>query len=219
MLTRPAVAALIIFCAPLGADTETAPNEIPGLSQLAAAADVIALVQVRDTDYRLKREIPVSGSAYLAVLIPYKMNRDTDLVEVYEKGLHEGECYFPNPTVFEEGRRFLVFLQQDEESPELYRGLTQGCALEVLVRDDNRYAVRYPADGIVFRDDLDALAAPMAFADPYALVEDENLSPEARNAMLAAGQIEPHGKGVWRYTMGIDLAALRRHIGREALED
>ena len=219
MLTRPAVAALIIFCAPLRADTKTAPDEIPGLSQLAAAADVVALVQVRDTDYRLRREIPVSGSAYLAVLIPYKMDRDTGLLEVYEKGLHEGECYFPNPTVFEEGRRFLVFLQQDEEDPERYRGLTQGCALEVLVRDDNRYAVRYPADGIVFRDALDALAAPMAFADPYALVEDENLSPEARNNMLEVGQIEPHGKGVWRYTMGIDLPALRRHIGREALAD
>ena len=210
---------MIIFCAPLRADTETAPDEIPGLSQLAAAADVVALVQVRDTDYRLKREIPVSGSAYLGVLIPYKMDQEADLVEVYEKGLHEGECYFPNPTVFEEGRRFLVFLQRDEEDPERYRGMPEGCALEVLVKSDNSYAVRYPADGIMFRDDLDALAAPMAFADPYAIVKDEDLSPETRNTMLEAGQIKSHGDGEWRYTMGIDLPALRRNIGREALED
>jgi hypothetical protein len=50
-------------------------------------------------------------------------------------------------------------------------------------------------------------------------VKDEDLPPAARNAMLEAGQIEPHGKGVWRYTMGIDLSALRRRIGREALDD
>ena len=214
-----ALAALAVVCGALRADTQAEPGHLTGLAQLAAAADVVALVQVRDTDYRLRREIPVSGSAYLGVLIPYKLEQGADLLEVYEKGLHEGECYFPNPTVLEEGRRFLVFLQRDAEEPERFRGMPEGCALEVLVKEDNRYAVRYPADGIMVKDDLRALAAPMAFADPYALVKDEDLSPETRNAMLAAGQIEPHGDDGWRYTMGIDLPAMRRHIGQQALED
>ncbi len=202
--------------APLRAEPSA---DSPSLSELAAGADVVALVQVRDTDYRLRRDIPVSGSAYLAVLIPYKMDRPADLLEVYEKGLHEHECYFPNPTVLEEGRRFLVLLKRDEEDPERYRGLPQGCALEVLVKSDNGYAVRQPADGIRVSDDLDALAKPMTFADSYALVNDEDLSPADRNAMLEAGQIERHGDGGWRYTTGIDLSELRRQMGRDTLED
>ena len=50
-------------------------DEIPeavSLTDLAARSDLVALAQVRDTDYRRQREIPVSGSAYLRVLIPYK---------------------------------------------------------------------------------------------------------------------------------------------------
>ena len=136
------------------------------LAELASSADMVVLAQVRDTDYRLQREIPVSGSAYLAVLIAYKQDRDIDLVEVYEKGLHSHECYFPNPTVLEEGRRYLLFLRRDPEETERYRGLPQGCALEVLVDSDNRYAVRYPADGMAFSDKLSGLSAEMTVSDP-----------------------------------------------------
>jgi hypothetical protein len=122
-------------------------------------------------------------------------------------------------TVFEEGRRYLLFLRRDPEDPQRYRGLPQGCALEVLVGSDNQYVIRYPADGMVFSDNLTGLAAPMTFSDGYALVEDEELSPETRNALLEAGQIEPHGDNGWRYTMGVDLGSLRRLIDREALSD
>ena len=107
------------------------------LAELAQQAEFVALAQVRDTDYLRRRDIPVSGSAYLKVLIPYKGDASTDLVEVYEKGLHEHECYFPNPTLFEEGRRYLLFLRRDPENPERYRGLPAGCAVDVLVDEDN----------------------------------------------------------------------------------
>lgn len=196
-------------------------DAIPAISLtgLAAKSDLVVLAQARDTDYLMHREIPVSGSAYLRVLIPYKTDQSLDLVEVYEKGLHENECYFPNPTVFEEGRRYLLFLVRDPEHPERYRGHPEGCALEVLVDNDNHYALRYPVNGIRLSDDLAALATPMSFSDSYAIVRDEDLSPVDRNAMLEAGQIEPHGEETWRYMQGIGLGEARRLIAAQALEN
>lgn len=196
-------------------DAETATS----LSELAAAADLVALVQTRDTDYFLRRDIPVSGSAFLKVLIRYKTDRDIDLVEVYEKGLHANECYFPNPTVFEEGRRYLLFVRRDPDKPTRYRGLPQGCALEVLVTESNRYALRFPPRGIAISDPLGDLADAMTFADGYAIVADEDLDPQERNTLLKAGQIESHGADSWRYTMGVDLGAVRRLAFPESLAD
>jgi hypothetical protein len=193
---------------------DTTPSS---LTELAAAADLVALAQVRDTDYRRQRDIPVSGSAFLRILIAYKSDRDDELFEVYEKGLHEHECYFPNPTVFEEGRRYLLFLRRDADDPKRYRGLPQGCALEVLVTHDNRYAVRYPANGIELGAALDELAERMTFADRYAVVTDEDLAPAERNALRAAGHIESAGDERWRYTHGVDLSAVRGLIDPEAL--
>lgn len=201
----------------------TEPAAAPAsLTELAAAADLVALAQVRDTDYRLQRDIPVSGSAFLRILILYKQpghGAKPDLVEVYEKGLRVNECYFPNPTVFEEGRRYLLFVKRDDEEPERFRGLPQGCALEVLVTGDNRYALRYPPAGIALRDDLEPLAGPMAFADPYSVVEDEELAPAERNALRDAGHIEAAGDGLWRYARGVDLTAVRGLIEPAALAD
>ena len=51
----------------------------------------------------------------------------------------------------------LVFFRIDKKDPETYRGLTQGCALEILVADNNRYALKYPLEGIELTDKLDAL--------------------------------------------------------------
>lgn len=202
----------------IAAEPEDSRVSAVSLTDLAASADLVALVQARDTDYFMRRDIPVSGSAFLKILIPYKMDQDIDLVEVYEKGLHENECYFPNPTVFEEGRRYLLFVKRDPEDPERYRGLPQGCALEALVMTDNRYAVRWPLDGIQLSDPVEKLATEMKFSDGYALVNDDDLPPSERNAMLEAGQIVADGEGIWRFTMGIDLSALRRLIDPEALQ-
>ena len=113
--------AIALLLAPLTAGAENPAQALESkvsLTELSAAADLVALVQARDTDYFMRRDIPVSGSAFLKVLIPYKMDQDLDLVEVYEKGLHENECYFPNPTVFEEGRRYLLFVIRDPDDPE-----------------------------------------------------------------------------------------------------
>lgn len=204
------------------------------LAQLAQAADFVGVAQVRDTDYLRRREIPVSGSAYLQVLITYKSSVESAaqyaaqyaagevLIEVYEKGLHEHECYFPNPSVYEEGRRYLLFLRRDPEHSERYRGLPTGCAIDVLVDSDNRYAVRLPVTGIQLADSLQELARPMQFADPYATADDEALPAALRDAMRAAGQIVPHSPDgeepsdrQWRYTQGIPLTEFRELLQLE----
>lgn len=207
------------------------------LAQLAQAADFVGVAQVRDTDYLRRREIPVSGSAYLQVLITYKSAAKSaageELIEVYEKGLHEHECYFPNPSVFEEGRRYLLFLRRDPEQAERYRGLPSGCAIDVLVDSDNRYAVRVPVTGIPLADSLQELARPMQFADPYAAVGDEALPAALRDAMRAAGQIVPwladdHAPDPadplppssapprqWLYTQGVPLSEFRKLLQLE----
>ena len=184
------------------------------LAELAASADLVVLAQVKDTDYFLRRDIPVSGSAYLKVLIPYKTDSPVDLIEVYEKGLRDQECYFPNPSVFEEGQRFLLFLKKDPGDEDRYRGLPQGCALDVLVDSDNRYALRYPVTGINLSDPLGELARDMKFSDSYAIVDDE-LHPAQREAMLADGQIVPYESPgrKWIYTRGISLTAVRKLMG------
>jgi hypothetical protein len=182
------------------------------LADLAAAADVVALVQMRDGDYRYQREYPVSGSAYLKVLIPYKVDQPLDLVDVYEKGLHENECYFPNPTVFEEGRRYLVFLRRDPDDPERYRGLAQGCAVDVLVTDDYRYALRLPVTGIDLADPLPDHAIEMSFADPYAHETFETLDSAQRESWLAEGWLRPEGEELV-YTKGVNLETVRTLMG------
>lgn len=209
-MLRNLTLALLLCLSPVPAQEAGKPAARSiSLAELAAQADLVVLAQAKDTDYLRRRDIPVSGSAYLKVLIPYKSDGPLDILEIYEKGLHPNECYFPNPTVFEEGRRYLLFLRKDPEVETRYRGLPQGCALDVLVNDKNQYALRYPADGISLSDPLESLATEMKFSDSYAIVSDTELLPAVRDAMREAGDIIPHSPGQWIYTRGIPLAHIR----------
>ena len=157
---------LLIFSTLTYALEKTTPVS---LSALAAEADLVAVAQVKDTDYVYTRSFPSEGSAFLRILIAYKQNNaDEEIIEIYEKGLHPNECYFENPTVLEEGRRYLVFFRLDPDDPENYRGLAEGCALEILVTGNNGYALKYPIKGIDLTDDLDKLAIKYDFRDNYA---------------------------------------------------
>lgn len=195
------------------------PIDPASLTELAQRSDLVAVAQVRDTDYRMRRDIPVSGSAYLRPLITYKGEGEVEVFEVYENGLHERACYFPNPTVFEEGRRYLVFLVRDPDEPERYRGHPEGCALTVLVDRDNRYALRYPVDDILLSDPFEAIVRTMDFADRYAIVADEDLLPARRDELLERGAIAEHGEDEWMYGLGVPLGEARRLIAPAALED
>lgn len=183
-------------------------TEATSLADLAAHADVVALARVEDTDYRYRREYPYRGSAYLKVLIAYKGEKLPQRLEVYEEGLHPYECYFEQPQVLREGRRYIVFLRADPNKAGRYRGLPRGCALDVLVTDQNRYAVRMPVDGIDLSDDLHGFSRAMTFTDRYALENEESISPARRDALLRSGDLERHDGG-FRYTQGIELSEFR----------
>lgn len=214
---------LLICCMPV-TGLETAEDEpvepaVPvSLTELALRSDIVAVAQVKDTDYVYARSYPNEGSAFLKILIAYKLNNPVEeIVEVYEKGLHANECYFENPTVFEEGRRYLVFFRLDPEDPEVYLGLKEGCALQLFVTEDNRYALKFPVDGIALTDKLDALISNFDFHDNYAVIEEESLSPEMRDDLLSRGLIIPY-QDAYKYTHGIDLATVRNLIDPEALK-
>lgn len=214
LLLSPAFA---LAQAPLPEPADAAAVAPLGLPELAGRADLVALVQVADTDYEYVRDFPAGGTAFLKVLIPYKVSRPLeDLLEVYEEGLRDYECYFPNPTVFEEGRRYLVFLKFSKDVKEQYNGLEQGCALEALVTADNSYALKFPLSGLALSEDYSAHAQPLEFADAYAVVEEDALTPDLRKSLLAAGHLEEHAAG-YRYTRGIPLSTARQLLGPDAL--
>jgi hypothetical protein len=221
----PLLLVLIIFCisghgsdqVPLNEETSV-HNPAVSLSDLAARADLVAVAQIKDTDYVYTRSFPSEGSAFLKILISYKTNNTkAEIIEVYEKGLHPNECYFENPTVFEEGRRYLVFFRINPEDPDTYRGLLAGCALEILVTKENRYALKYPLDGIDLNDTLTDLVTRYDFHDKYALVSESSLSPAERDDLFNRGLIVPY-QDRFKYTHGIDLTSARQLIKDDALK-
>jgi len=224
VISRALLVGCLLAASVHGQAAETAAPEqdagaIPAqvsLPGLYADADLVAVVQVKDTDYVYTREFPSEGSAFLKVLIPYKpADTEEDIIEVYEKGLHPHECYFENPTVFEEGRRYLGFFQHDPEDPESYRGLAKGCVLEVLVTADSSYALRLPLDGFELDADLEQYATQLDFRDAYAVLDEEVLTPVTRDDLLARGLIIPY-QGNYKYTRGLDLATARRLFSTES---
>lgn len=210
--------ALLMACSALAQDLETDPAAGASLADLAAQSDLVALVQVADVDYEYVREFPSGGTAFLRVLIPYRLTHPVgDIVEVYDEGLHEHECYFDNPPAGTEGRRHLVFLRDNPEVEEQFLGLDMGCSLDVLVTAENRYALRYPLAGIRITDDVRGLAKPMDFADSKAFPEEEDITVAERDALLEGDYLERLEDGRYRYTHGIELSDVRPLFGAENL--
>lgn len=219
LVSMLSLATAVFAAATTGSGDNVHPETAPiSLSELAMKADIVAVAQVKDTDYVYAHSYPNEGSAFLKILIPYKLNNPVEeIVEVYEKGLHANECYFENPTVLEEGRRYLVFLRLDPEDPEIYRGLSEGCALELFVTQKNQYALKYPVEGIRLKDNLNELAGKFDYHDNYAVVSDESLTPEVRHELLERDLIIPYQDN-YKYTHGVDLTSARSLITTEALK-
>lgn len=84
-----------------------AAAELPTLAELAARADVVAVVQLVHTEYRPRTGPPKAGFALLRVLIPYKRLDRQDLLAVYAEDTDPNPCFYPTEPDADE--RYLVF--------------------------------------------------------------------------------------------------------------
>lgn len=159
----------------------------PDFAELAANADVVALVQVWDIDYQYVRDFPNKGVTTVDVLIGYKGLETGEQVDIHEEGLKiENGCYFPDRA--NEGHRFLTFLRRDEKNK--LRGTGPYCRLPVFVTRDHRYALLAPLHGISLPSP--DLVHALDFNDPHAFIDVSELS----NAQIR--EIEEEYGAQWR---------------------
>lgn len=179
-------------------------------SQLAAESDAVVLAQVDRVNYETRRGFPVSGAAWIRVLVRYKVPSPIDFVKVAEEGFGPDRCYFDDGPMWEELPRYLVFLNRaDKHEFEGHRG---GCKLEVLVTDDNRYAVRWPQEGLVLNPEDEALIQELTFQGPGAYVDVSEMTSIGREDLLREYHMVDTGDNRYRYTRGIRLEDFREHL-------
>lgn len=184
-------------------------------SEWAESADVIALVQVMEVDYRKVRNFPVEGSAELRILVPYKLPESLDEAEkldVRASGLDDQNCYYPERE--NEGHRFLVFLKIDE-SGEAW-GMQPSCMLPVFVSDNNAYALLYPVADYLLADE--SIVENIHYADATARVDVTELTSDEVHFL------EEHYKARkdWKYyyfTRGIPLEKVRTELLSSSLNE
>ncbi len=200
----------LLGAAPLDLFPPVQPRPVEDLSHWSQKADLIAVVQVVDTEYRKVRGLPVEGYARLRVLIPYRIPetlRDKPWLEVHARGLDNNQCYYPE--FANEGARLLVFLQLDDEGR--LHGSRPSCALPVYVRDDAGYGLLYPVGGLEIRDV--SLVKNCTFTDPYAWKPLPMLTNAQIERLVEEYAIELDTERQ-RYRPGlcIDLTDLREHL-------
>ncbi|NKI35906.1 hypothetical protein HFP89_12110 [Wenzhouxiangella sp. XN79A] len=190
------------------------------LAQRAAESDVVVLAQLERTDYEYTRGFPIDGRAWFSTLLAYKAPRIIERFIVKESGLKDIECYFPERVAGQEGPRYLLFLLRDPEDG--WRGHPDGCALEVLVGADNRYALRWPQPGLGGENGrgdeaVQALVEPMSFQGPRSRIDASDLLAHQREARAESQSMRVDGTDLVP-TRGIELGAFRALI-RDGLVD
>lgn len=196
-------------------DTTDEARPLPTLRELAATSEVIGIAQVYLTDYEYSHGHPVAGAAYLRMLITYRSDEPIELFRVKEKGLRQGECYFPTTAYNDDGGRFLVFLSPHPDGD--YMGNPRLCMAPISVTKEQAYAMPYP------RPELDLTAAGEAavididFADPLAVIDTSDMTRSmAQKKAQEMGLEYRDGKII--YTRGIPVEALRQLLGPENLK-
>lgn len=203
--------ALFLALPVIAQDDEQTPERLSP-ADLAAASEVIVLAQLIYVDYERPRDSPVEGIARFDVLLPYKVPHPVNRLTVFEEGVKDIECYFPEEPAAGEQRRYLLFLVPDPDKDERYRGNPHGCALEVLTTRENHYAVRWPQDTVVLDDEAEALVRELDFYGPGSRIDATTMtstSIERRAENDAMKQVEGH----LVYTRGILLGEFRRLMG------
>lgn len=187
-------------------------GEAVTLEALAAQADYIGLVQVDDREYEEIRDIPTKGVAFLKSLVTYRHPGDPrhppEEIQMHEEGVGDDKCYYPERR--NEGHRFLAFLQK-RPGKDGFTGERPGCMLPVYVTKDNRYALRYPIQGLRIEDP--SLIRELQFSDPDAFVDSgEELSYGRTRELREQGLIRQTESGEYVYTHGVYLSDLRPRL-------
>lgn len=192
---------------------ESPPDLHP--AELAGESDLVAVVQVDRTDYERRRGAPVEGTAWLEVLLPYKVPRPIDRIRVIEEGYGEDRCYFDDVPLWAEQPRYLVFLTAAEKGN--YEGHRSACKLHVLVTADNRYAVRWPQDDLHLDESDEGLVQELEFVGPDSAIDVTEMTSIRRDDLRQRYRLEDVGDGTYRYTHGIPLEDFRSLLGADTL--
>jgi len=185
-----------------------AASQAKKLSTVAAKADIIAVIQVDETDYQRGHGIPMSGEATARVLVAYKGATRGEVLTIRAKGLGAEQCYYPGRE--NEGPRFLAFLHEvaprkHSFDPRIVSGVKPNCALPIFVTANAAYALRYPIDDFAIPK---SLVHDMTFADPYSYVDKNELTQAQIAAIISRYAAEDTGEHL-HYTRGVKLADIR----------
>jgi hypothetical protein len=215
-LTTPLLILLLSLNPPLALANEPEEGDSPPdlhPSELASESDLVAVVQVDRTDYERRRGAPVAGTAWLEMLLPYKVPRPIDRVRIVEEGYGEDRCYFDDVPLWAEQPRYIVFLKAAEKGD--FEGHRSGCKLDVLVTADNRYAVRWPQDDLHLDESDEALVQELEFVGPGSAVDVTEMTSIRRDDLQQRYRLEDAGDGQYRYTLGIPLEDFRLLLGAD----
>ncbi len=144
----------------------------PNLNSFAEAtewADLVAIAQVDDIEYKKIRKLNASGYGYLNVLVPYKGATRGEGIAVIATGFDDNVCYYPDRE--NEGERFLVFLKKAPgKKSNVYYGYKPFCQMQILLSDLGQYILRTPLDEKSIKID-DQLSEQQTFKDPHAMFD------------------------------------------------
>jgi len=184
-------------------------------AELAADSDVVALVQLDRVNYETRRGFPVRGSAWVKVLVRYKVPEPMARIRIVEEGFGGDRCYFDDEIpMWREQPRYLMFLKRENRDFTGHRGC---CKLEVLVTRDNRYAVRWPQDNLVLDETGRQLIRELDFHGTGAFVDVSEMTSIRREDIAKKYYLEDAGDNNFRYTRGILLEDFRQLLGDENL--
>jgi len=207
---RAAIFLILAWLGPVFASAQDSPH---WLATRANESDRVVLAQLQRIDYQYRRDFPVEGRAWFRPLIQYKPPEAGErLLIVSEKGLHENECYFPRVAPWDEAPRYLLFLVADPKT-ETLKGHPDGCAIEILVNSDGRYAARWPQPafgGEHGRGDspIRERVEPMRLQGPQAVIDASDLLPHQRLRRAEQEFMQVDGTNLIP-TRGIELGRIR----------
>jgi hypothetical protein len=190
----------------------------PKLSSFAQAshwADLVAIAQVDDIEYKQVRKLNAKGYAFLNILVPYKGASRGESIAVIATGFDENVCYYPDRV--NEGERFLVFLKKapDEES-NVYYGFKPYCQFQILLSKLGQYILRTPLDSSTIKLD-ESIIEEHTFNDPHAMFDTTLWTSIKREdyadkyqCKIIEDEDKFNKKFFLRYTQGIPLYKVRK---------